>query len=1079
MRSALALPPASPISRRFIEVIVRRSCALLLATCLWTGIGLYGRAVVANEFSAEQIEFFEKQIRPLLVQHCFECHSAQSTKLQAELRVDFRDALLEGGDSGAAIVVGNADDSLLIHSIRYESYEMPPGGKLSDDEIALFERWIDDGAAWPDEPPPEITSSRDEFDLAQRAESHWAWQPLRATDPPTVNHTDWPTSPIDHYILRGLEDAGLKPAAPIDRRGLIRRLSFDLLGLPPSPEQVEAFVADSSPDAVQRLVDSMLESPHYGERWGRHWLDLVRYAESRGHEFDFDAVNAYQYRDYVIRAFNADVPYDQFVTEHLAGDLLDQPRLNEELGFNESILGTGFWFLGEWVHSPVDIRKDEADRFDNMIDVMSKTFLGLTVACARCHDHKFDAITTADYYALSGFLQSSDFRQVRFETIESDRAVSKRLAQLDSEHRSLITAAMTAALPEELKTEWLSLVEQTGRPDPAAPPVGRDDSDTLTATTPSDHAAAVIADPAVLVDYATIGEDDLIQDGFIFGRRTLRPGDLSLASASDGIKVRVNPQFAAGSDHFWDGLQSHSEHGVQHRGRLGDMATAGRTLRTPTVKVDNGNIAIRARGSGHVIACVDSHRLVLGPLHGETVVHFNSPEAWTWVGLNLNRYVGHDLHFEFVPDAGAILSIAVITQGASDQWKADFESRERARTDIATQLEHWFDSLQTRAAEPQSDETNNQDSNEDETAIINAIRAWSDARADLRTQVRFDSRLAMAMMDISGQDDRVLVRGSASNPGPAVPRRFLSAIDGENPIDRKTRSGRLELAMRINDPMNPQASRVIVNRIWHHLLGRGIVPTPDDFGVLGQMPTHPDLLDHLALQFLNDGRSIKRMIRSIVLSKTYQMSGQADPEAVAQDPKNLLWHHREPKRLDGEAIRDQLLALSGRLDPRPFGLSVPVHLTTFMEGRGRPGASGAADGDGRRSVYLAVRRNFLSPFMLAFDAPVPFSTMGKRNVSNVPAQSLILMNDPFVVDQATKWARRIIAEVSPESLAGSDDVAHARIRRMYETAFARPPSDQEAEVLVRFLDSKEQPDESRWADLAHALINTKEFIFLR
>jgi len=1070
---------SSPISRRLIEVIVRRFSALLLTTCLWTGMGLNGLAVVADEFSAEQIEFFEKQIRPLLVQHCYECHSGQSAKLQAELRVDFRDALLQGGDSGAAIVAGNADDSLLMHSIRYESYEMPPKGKLSDDEIALFQRWIDDGAAWPDEPPPEIGSHGNKFDLAERKESHWAWRPIQPTDPPKVNNADWPTSSIDHYILRGLEDAGLKPAAPIDRRGLIRRLSFDLTGLPPTPDQVEAFVADSSPDAIQRLVDSMLESQHYGERWGRHWLDLVRYAESRGHEFDFDAVNAYQYRDYVIRAFNADVPYDQFVTEHLAGDLVDEPRLNHELGFNESILGTGFWFLGEWVHSPVDIRKDEADRFDNMIDVMSKTFLGLTVACARCHDHKFDAITTADYYALSGFLQSSDFRQVRFETIETDRDVSKRLAQLDSEYRSIITAAMTAALPEELKTEWLSLTEKNGDHETNGQPVDQEDSGVLAVTTSSDHASAVIADPAVLVDYATISEDDLIQDGFIFGRRVLRPGDLSLASTPDGIRVRVNSQFAAGSDHFWDGLRSHSEHGVQHRGRLGDMATAGRTLRTPTVKVDDGSVAIRVRGTGHVIACVDSHRLVLGPLHGETVAHFNSPEAWTWVGLNLNRYVGHDLHFEFVPDEGATVSIAVVTQGVSEPWKSDFESRESARTAIATKLDHWFDSLQAKAAGQKSEETDTQDSNEYETTIVNAIHAWSEARADLRTQVRFDSRLAMAMMDISGQDDRVLVRGSASNPGPAVPRRFLSAIDGENPIVRTTRSGRLELATRINDPKNPQASRVIVNRIWHHLLGRGIVPTPDDFGVLGQMPTHPELLDHLASQFISNGRSIKQMIRSIVLSQTYQMSGQSDPEAVALDPKNLLWHHREPKRLDGEAIRDQLLALSGRLDPRPFGESVPVHLTTFMEGRGRPGASGAADGDGRRSVYLAVRRNFLSPFMLAFDAPVPFSTMGKRNVSNVPAQSLILMNDPFVVDQATKWARRTIAEVPPESLADANDVVHARIRRMYETAFARPPSDQEAELLVRFLDSNEQPDESRWADLAHALINTKEFIFLR
>ncbi|MEO1527120.1 MAG: DUF1549 domain-containing protein, partial [Planctomycetota bacterium] len=383
---------------------------------------------------AEQLEFFEKDIRPLLAEHCYSCHSVNADRVEASLLLDSRQAHVRGGDSGAAIVPGNPDASLLIEAVRYESYEMPPNGKLPDSEIAKLERWVEMGAPWPEEEAPAAEAKLDRFDLQQRKAEFWLWQPVSESEPPRVENTTWPRTEIDRYVLARLEAAGLEPSRDADQSALLRRLYFDLIGLPPSADQVRAFLADDQDSAVERVVDDLLNSKHFGERWARHWLDLVRYAESRGHEFDNDTPNAFQYRDYVIRALNADVPYDQFVREHIAGDLLSQPRLNPTKGFNESILGTGFWFLGEWVHSPVDIRKDESDRFDNMIDVMSKTFLGVTVACARCHDHKFDAISTADYYSLSGFLQSSDYRQVRFESIEQNRRVASELARVDKDY---------------------------------------------------------------------------------------------------------------------------------------------------------------------------------------------------------------------------------------------------------------------------------------------------------------------------------------------------------------------------------------------------------------------------------------------------------------------------------------------------------------------------------------------------------------------------------------------------------------------------------------------------------------------
>jgi len=1038
---------------------------------------------VAGDFSPQQLEFFEKQVRPLLVEHCYECHSGGAKKLQAELRVDFRDALLEGGDSGPVIVPGNADESLLIHSVRYESYEMPPKGKLADSDIAILERWINDGAAWPDEPPPELAGDGNRFDLDGRKASHWSWQPLGVVSPPRVKQADWPTSPIDQFVLHKLEDADLKPAEPIDRRGLIRRLSFDLIGLPPTPQQVDAFVADTSEDAVDRVVDTLLRSQHFGERWGRHWLDLVRYAESRGHEFDHDATNAYQYRDYVIRAFNADVPYDQLVTEHIAGDLVAQPRMNDEHGFNESILGTGFWFLGEWVHSPVDIRKDEADRFDNMIDVMSKTFLGLTVACARCHDHKFDAISTADYYALSGFLQSSDYRQVRFQTIDDERKIAHELNILDHDYQNRIGERIAPHLPSDLKSELIGLLDK--KSDHVAYLVGLP-GETAIRSKPSEDANPI--DPSILVDYANLGRRDYLQDGFIFGKSPVGLGSLAIDTVDSGPKVRFHSQFAAVSDRFWDGLISTSENGVQQRGRLGGIPMSGRTLRTPTVRLNAGNIEIRARGAGHIIACVDSHRLIAGPLHNETVVHFNSPDTWTWVRMNLGRYVGHGVHFEFVPDETNSIAVSLVTQNISNEKRAALEQQEKTYVEVSAKLQHWFESFigSVAANETELSEADAETTQTAALAVNDLITRWASARSELRKSLRLESPLAMAMIDSSGEDDRILVRGNSSSPGPIVPRRYLSAIDGNNPLPKETFSGRLELAQRINDPKNPQASRVIVNRIWHHLMGRGIVPTTDDLGVLGQLPTHPELLDYLADQFIRDGRSIKTMIRRIVLSQSYQMSSEIDPAALAKDPKNLLWHHREPKRLDGESIRDALLSISGRLDTKMHGPSVPIHLTAFMDGRGRPGTSGPLDGDGRRSIYIAVRRNFLSPFMLTFDSPVPFSTMGRRNVSNVPAQSLILMNDPFVVSQAKLWATKIVSDLpssaKEESALNQAEVRKRRVQEMYKVAFSRLPTDQEIELLLQYVGKgADSPDEelSQWTDLAHALINTKEFIFLR
>ncbi|MGI9427926.1 MAG: DUF1549 and DUF1553 domain-containing protein, partial [Bythopirellula sp.] len=854
-------------------------------------------------------------------------------------------------------------------------------------------------------------------------------------DIPAVGDEPWPQAELDHFILHRLEQAGLRPATDTDRHALIRRAYFDLIGLPPTPEQVQKFVGDDSAGAFERVIDELLASPHFGERWGRHWLDLVRYAETRGHEYDHAAPNVYQYRDYIIRALNADVPYDQLVREHIAGDLIASPRLHPTQGFNESILGTGFWFLGEWVHSPVDVRKDEADRFDNMIDVMSKTFLGLTVSCARCHDHKFDAISSADYYSLSGFLQSSDYRQVRFETLEHNRQIAEQVAEVDQTFQQRVAQFLDDA---ELRLDFSA--------DPSL-----------------DQAAE--SREHVLVNYAQLSPEDFLQNGYLFGQRPRLAGEAYLDEVDGSPAIRFASKSVAASDPLWSDLKL-AKGSEQASGNLQPIRRAGRTLRTPTFQLQHGTVHCRVRGTGHVFACVGSHRLVAGPLHNETIQEIKSDSAWTQ--LNLNRYVGKRLQLEFTPAPGESLQISLVLQGAT---KDLFEKIEKMEAMAEHQAEQFAQELEHYLFKAEN--ANNE--------LAALAQEWSERRREIQQQIQTESQLAMAMLDGTGEDDHILIRGNAANPGDVAPRKFLTAIAGDQPLSIASGSGRLELAEQINHRQNPLTARVIVNRIWHHLMGRGIVATTDDFGVMGQDPTHPQLLDYLATRFVADGQSIKQMIRRIMLSRTYRMSSQASAAALLSDPTNRLWQHRPPQRLEGEIIRDALLAVSGQLDPQLFGWPVPVHLTKFMDGRGKPGKSGPLNGNNRRSIYLEVRRNFLLPFMQVFDAPTPFSSMGRRNVSNVPAQALILMNDPLVAELTTKWAERIVNEASATERTMPD----AQIRWIYLTAFAREPSDSELLAANRFLsDQAEQrgvelQNQELWADLVHVLVNTKEFIFLR
>jgi hypothetical protein len=967
-----------------------------------------------------------------------------------------------------------------------------------------------------------------EFDLeARKRELPWIWQtPMPQPVPETTGPA--PASEVDRFLRARLEKAGVSPAPPADDLTWLRRVHFALTGLPPEQARILAFLAEAPGERRARAVDILLASPHFGERWARHWMDLVRYAESRGHEDDFPIANAWRYRDYLIRAFNADLPYDRLVAEHVAGDLLP-PRLDPTTGANESVLATGWAFLGEENHSPVDIRLDECERVDNKIDVLSKTFLGLTVACARCHDHKFDAISQRDYHALAGIILSSPFRQVRFETMDSHARAAHQLEALRTEHAGAIARAFADAarsgtrqlaahleaarrcmqgddMPPDVDparvAAWTDHLKQAltepehplhrlaGYASPAsnAPVLGAPRPNE-----PTEIRTALPAGALLIADFTEPGLSPWKVDGPTFGTRPRQSGEL-LFGVPDRPIARVLTAGAAVREAFWNRLAL-SPGTEMDSGSLGAAARAGKTVLTPKFTLASGRLHYLLRGRATVYAGVDSHLMITGPLHGSLVASFDTGGRTAWVTHDLAAYAGHRAHLEIAPQDDAHLEILMVVDAVdSPTWRPDQpwlpESHVAQWADLApafqadalTALEALSTGrigLPPRLAtlanwlvqHPELTATSMQ-------PVVQAAAEFFRRRDELASGLRWDSATAVSWADGTGVDDPLLVRGKPTRPGPPVPRGLPEAF-GQPRITERETSGRAELARQMTDPANPLLARVVVNRVWHHLFGRGLVASVDNFGALGDRPTHPELLDHLSWQFVHvDQWSLKRLLRRLVLTEAYARSSRAgDPRAEERDPANELLHRMPVRRLEGEAIRDALLTVSGRLDPVLGGPPVPLHLTEFTIGRGSPTTSGPLDGAGRRSVYLAARRNFLPTFMLAFDFPTPFSTVGRRNVTNVPAQSLALMNDPMIREQAALWAARLLRE-----LPAADDAA--RITWLFESAFSRPPTAAESAATAETLAElralhTEAGDSLVWAELCHALVGTNDFIHLK
>jgi hypothetical protein len=838
---------------------MKESVAFLRGRALWstvliTPLLLNSVALAAKPVdrpSPEAVHFFETRVRPVLIDNCFKCHA--EAKQRGGLRVDSRAALLIGGDQGTALVPGKPEVSLLVKAIRHEDEQlkMPPAKKLAKEQVADLTRWIQLGAPWPDGDKTAAAPAKREFQITERDRAHWAFQPVRRPALPVLKDPARSANPIDAFLLARLEAKGLQMNPPASKRELIRRVYYDLTGLPPTPEEVEAFAADPSPHAYEALVDRLLDSPHYGEKWGRHWLDLVRFAETNSYERDGAKPNAWRYRDYVIRSFNADKPYDQFLREQLAGDELPHAGA-------DAVIATGYYRLGIWDDEPTDREQARYDGLDDIVATTSQVFLGLTFDCARCHDHKIDPIPQKDYYRLLSFFHNiNHYRnggptdEVPIHSDPNARAAYDQYVRAREERRRVLQAAQTA-----FEDEFRKLYQQV-------------------------HAGSALDDRSL--------------------RNVIR---------TDGARLLGEERFA--------------------------------------------------------------------------------------------RYV------------------------------------EQQR----------------------------------------------ELRALVKNQRTADLALAVTEAGTRAPDTFVLIRGNPHVKGDKVEPAFPVVLGGQKaliptpPPGAKTSGRRLVLADWIARPDNPLTARVMVNRVWQYHFGRGIVRSSSNFGTQGDRPTHPELLDFLAAEFVREGWRLKPLHRLLLTSSAYRMSSRAEGTAVAADPANDLFWRFDMRRLTAEEVRDSILAASGMLQTKMFGPGVYTEIPReVLAGQSMPGSGwgkSPLEEEYRRSIFVHVKRSLLTPILESFDVAETDRTTPVRFITTQPTQALALLNGDFVNKQAGFFAGRLRRE------AGSD--VTRQVRRALEIVLSRPARTAEVRRGVDLIAALKTQDgvseEAALRTFCLLTLSLNEFVYL-
>ena len=941
-------------------------------------LSILGLATGANAAFAQapsdlaQLDFFEKNIRPVLANSCYECHSQESKSLKGGLMVDTREGLIQGGDSGSALVPGSPEKSLLITSIRHEHKDpdmaMPPKKeKLSAAVLANFEAWVKMGA-----PDPRTGSNRSKaaaWDAAKAAD-HWAFKPI--ANPPVPKSADpkkFVQNPIDSFVLQRLQQQKLAPSDKADKQTLLRRVSYDLTGLPPTPAEVESFLTDNSPGAYEKVVDRLLASPRYGERWGRHWLDIARYADTTGDRLNGKQhtplyPNAWTYRDYVIHAFNADLPYDRFILEQIAADKLPESETDKSKLSALGFLTVGKRFMG-----------NENDILDDRIDVVTKGLMGLTGACARCHDHKFDPIPTKDYYSLHGVFASSE--EPGAKPAISDPEANPQYQAFLAEIEKINAESKNYEKGEALRLT-AGMLEQAG-----------------------DYLLAV-------------------QESSKTTDTSKKGSNFRLAARNKGLKAEL----AA----VWADQLKQAE--LVHKKRKDSVLAPWVTLAA-------------LPGEGFEQAAMEAlAEMAHSPSYNATVV-----------GMLIDKW------------PASLADVAAVYTEAFESLRKElalpeFAGRKGARESVTNKVlaslaNDLNESLRKDVFAPNSAMI------PDERTIARTFGVtYTNTQAGFRNKIAAVELAhpgapvrAMTLVDKpSPKDSNIFIRGEAKNPGPKVPRRFLTLLGGTDSKPFTQGSGRLELAQAIASRDNPLTARVIANRVWQWHFGEAIVRTPSDFGTRSEPPTHPELLDWMALWLMDHGWSLKQLNKLIVTSATYQQESKALDNAMAMDPTNQWLWRFNVQRLDFEQVRDTLLTVSANLDATSVG-GRPFQLTggstnAAASGKKRYAAVDPAalpTNSNRRTVYAMVDRASLSEMFTTFDFANPDISTGERVLTTVPQQALFMMNSPFIAEQVRSLFQR-----KDFPRIGSDD---DKLRFIFQTALQRQPSPRELEAARDFLET--------------------------
>ncbi len=1108
---------------------------------------------------AEDFEFFEQHIRPVLVDNCYKCHSATSEKVKGGLLLDTRDGLLKGGDTSPAIVPGDPDKSLLIKAVRYADpdLQMPPKNKkLSEGQIADLVAWVKMGAPDPRTAPASSTTAaaqKPAYDFAA-ARRQWAFHAPNDPPVPEVKDKVWAKSPIDHFILARLEEKKLKPAPPADKRTLIRRATFDLTGLPPTPQETAAFLQDNSPDAFAKVVDRLLASPRYGERWGRHWLDVVRYTDSldaRGVGSEGDIAEAWRYRDWVVDAFNADLPYNQFILEQIAGDRL-QPKDRNAVDTN-AIVATGMYAIGNWGNGDADNDKILTDIADDQVDVTGRAFLGLTLSCARCHDHKFDPIPTADYYSLAGIFFSSHILPKLAPKGSGEFLLRIPLAAPAELDRRTQREARIARLEKEIadtSDHELALLAKKLLPQTADYLLAAaDHRNQSTATELADSPHSSISKPGFQpepellqqwTDYLGFGDFKLLST--VIRDAASQPGLYALHNAANAdtpsgvinttdkeiafltIKmpaqtVAVHPSPTGGVAVAW---KSPIAGKIQIKGGVTDadpncgdgiewvinarVAGTSRPLASGAFPNGGAQVFNDGKGAGSLAS--------LEVQAGDMVEVVVLPKAeyscdTTLVDLNIVEQGGAKRTWNLAKDM-----LPVVQEGRppyadhlgnQSVWYFYDMNGQAAPADstAGSPMAKWLELVRRHAPRPEMetaakeiqaallapDATNSAVSKLYKDITTPRSPFWASLRqvekyfpepvqkslgksetelAALKQNPPPPLTMALGLQEggvpesphAGIHDVKIHMRGRYDHLGDLVPRRFPQLLAGDDRKPITEGSGRLQLARWVASPQNPLTARVMVNRIWQHHFGEGIVRTPNNYGKLGTPPTHPELLDYLAHRFVGSGWSIKAMHRAIMLSAAYQQSSTPDPATLAADPDNLLFGHINRQRLESESLRDSLLDVAGKLDPAMGGPSIR-DLTI-----------------NRRTLYVTTVRSDRATYQFLFDAADPNAIVEKRLDSTVAPQALFLLNHPFVLEQTKALAQRAL------KMSAND---RARIEWLYQLLYNRHATRQEIKIGQRALaqaasaatkSATTKSPTDAWEEYCQVLLCANEFIYV-